>query len=70
MRACGLDVDIHLFIRSSSEKGRTVDALAPGADEGRSKRRKASDSRKQADPEIPEWGNPTGVKSCDSLVNI
>jgi hypothetical protein len=32
----------------SSYKGRTVDALAPGADEGRSKLRKAPVSRKQA----------------------
>jgi len=36
-----------------------VDALALGAEEGRSKQRKASVRRKQPYPVIPEWGNPT-----------
>ena len=37
-----------------------MDALAQEGDEGRSKLRKASGSRKQAiDPGISEWGNPT-----------
>ncbi len=40
-----------------------MDALALGADEGRSKQRKASVSRKQTYPEIPEWGNPSRVMS-------
>ena len=38
-----------------------MDALALGAEEGRSKQRKASVSRKQAYPVIPEWGNPIQV---------
>jgi len=39
-----------------------VDALAPGADEGRVWLRKASGSRREGfDPEMSEWGNPAGV---------
>ena len=45
----------------SSYKERREDALAPGADEGRSDLRKATGSRKQAlYPWMPEWGNPAG----------
>jgi hypothetical protein len=46
----------------SSYKGLTVDALAPGADEGRVRLRKASGSRQEGwDPRVSEWGNPAGV---------
>ncbi len=39
-----------------------MDALAPGADEGRVRLRKASGScRESFDPEMSEWGNPAGV---------
>jgi hypothetical protein len=39
-----------------------VDALAPGADEGRARLRKAPGSRQRGfDPEVSEWGNPAGV---------
>jgi hypothetical protein len=46
----------------SSYEGLTVDALAPGADEGRVRLRKASGSRQEGwDPRVSEWGNPAGV---------
>ena len=49
-------------IYKSSYEGLTVDALAPGADEGRVWLRKASGSRREGfDPEMSEWGNPAGV---------
>ena len=49
-------------IYKSSYEGLTVDALAPGADEGRVRLRKASGScRESFDPEMSEWGNPAGV---------
>jgi hypothetical protein len=49
-------------IYKSSYEGLTVDALAPGADEGRVRLRKAPGSRQQGfDPEVSEWGNPAGV---------
>ena len=39
-----------------------MDALAPGADEGRVRLRKAPGSRQQGwDPGVSEWGNPAGV---------
>jgi creatinine amidohydrolase/Fe(II)-dependent formamide hydrolase-like protein len=48
--------------KQSSYEGLTVDALAPGADEGRVWLRKASGScRESFDPEMSEWGNPAGV---------
>ena len=48
-----------------SYKGRTEDALAPSADEGRGKHRYASGSRKQAVIRgISEWGNPALVMEC------
>jgi len=47
-----------------------MDALALRADEGRRQQRKASVSCLQANPEIPEWGNPARVKSRDSHMNI
>ena len=54
----------------SSEQERRGDALALGAEEGRSDLRKATVSRKQAiDPWMPEWGNPAGVKSGHHTLN-
>jgi hypothetical protein len=51
-------------------KGCTVDALAPGCDEGRGKLRKAPVSCRQAfDPGISEWGNPTGGNPRQSAAN-
>jgi hypothetical protein len=48
--------------KKSSEQGLTVDALAPGAEEGRVRLRKASGScRESIDPRMSEWGNPAGV---------
>ena len=48
--------------KKSSEQGLTVDALAPGAEEGRVRLRKASGScRESIDPRVSEWGNPAGV---------
>ncbi len=45
-----------------SYEGLTVDALAPGADEGRVRLRNASGSRREGrDPRVSEWGNPAGV---------
>src|SRR5688572_33163554 len=49
-------------IYRSSYEGLTVDALAPGADEGRVWLRKAAGScRESFDPQMSEWGNPAGV---------
>ena len=46
------------------EDGRTVDALAPAADEGRGHAAKRSGEALAAgDPEDSEWGNPPGVMS-------
>jgi hypothetical protein len=48
-------------LRGSSYTGHEVDALAPRADEGRGRLRKAPGSREQTlYPEMSEWGNPTG----------
>ena len=50
-----------LRIMCVSYKGRTVNALASNADEGRGTLRKASGSCVQAQyPRISEWGNPPG----------
>jgi hypothetical protein len=47
--------------RGSSYTGHEVDALAPRADEGRGRLRKAPGSREQTlYPEMSEWGNPAG----------
>ena len=46
----------------SSCQGRTVDALAPGADEGRGSLRYAPGSwQPSCDPGVSEWGNPAAV---------
>jgi hypothetical protein len=43
-------------------KGRTVDALAPAAEEGRSHAAKRSgEGLAPGDPEVSEWGNPAAV---------
>ena len=59
---------VAIFVLSQlrlSYKGRTEDALAPSADEGRGKHRYASGSRKQAViREVSEWGNPALVMEC------
>ena len=53
-----------------SYKERREDALALGAEEGRSDLRKATVSRKQTfDPWISEWGNPAGVKPGHPVLN-
>ena len=50
---------------------RTVDVLAPGADEGRGRLRYASGScQPSCDPRISEWGNPARVMSCYPHLNI
>jgi hypothetical protein len=55
----------------SSYKEPTVDALAPGADEGRGWLRKATGSCLPSfDPWITEWGNPAGVMPSHSCLNI
>jgi hypothetical protein len=44
------------------EDERTVDALAPAAEEGRGHAAKCSGEALAAgDPEVSEWGNPPGV---------
>ena len=49
-------------MRGIREDGRTVDALALAADEGRGHAAKCSGEALAAgDPEISEWGNPPGV---------
>jgi hypothetical protein len=54
----------------SSYKEPTVDALAPGADEGRGWLRKATGSCLPSfDPWISEWGNPAGVMPSHSCLN-
>ena len=43
-------------------EGRTVDALAPAAEEGRSHAAKRSgEGLAPGDPEVSEWGNPAAV---------
>ena len=55
---------------SPSYKMPTVDALAPDADEGRGRLRKATGSRRpDCDPWMSEWGNPAPVMGCDSRLN-
>ncbi len=51
-------VDASIFVVSVYE--RTVDVLAPGADEGRGRLRYASGScQPSCDPRISEWGKPS-----------
>ena len=51
-----------------SYKGRTVDALASNAEEGRGTLRKAPGSCVQAQyPGMSEWGNPPGVNALGRL---
>ena len=48
-----------------------MDALAPGADEGRCGLRYASGSwRTSFDPRVSEWGNPARVMSCYQHLNV
>ena len=57
-------------IYKSSYEGLTVDALAPGADEGRVRLRKAAGSRREGfDPQVSEWGNPAGVMPSHPCLN-
>ncbi len=55
--ACGVDVgEIH-------EDERTVDALAPAAEEGRGHAAKSpGDVLATGDPGVSEWGNPSGAR--------
>ena len=49
---------------------RPVDALAPGADEGRGGLRYSSGSRLTGcDPRVSEWGDPAPVVGCHSCLN-
>ena len=51
-----------LFLLIVGSQGRSVDALAPGAEEGRCSLRYASGSWQASfDPRVSEWGNPAGV---------
>ena len=53
-----------------SYKEPTVDALAPDADEGRGRLRKATGSCLSSfDPWISEWGNPAGVMPSHPRLN-
>jgi hypothetical protein len=53
-----------------SYKEPTVDALAPDADEGRGRLRKATGSCLSSfDPWISEWGNPARVMPCHPRLN-
>ena len=48
--------------REIRDEGRTVDALAPAAEEGRDHAAKCSgEALVASDPEVSEWGNPPGV---------
>ena len=50
--------------------GRSVDALASGADEGRGGLRYSSGSRLAGcDPRVSEWGDPARVMSCHLHLN-
>ena len=61
LEAFGLTVVARCRVFSSYEEP-TVDALAPGADEGRGRLRKATGSCQPSfDPWISEWGNPARV---------
>ena len=54
----------------SSYKEHKGNALAPRAEEGRDKLRKAAGSCKWAlYPQISEWSNPTGGKSGHHILN-
>ena len=51
--------------------GHMVDALVPGADEGRVRLRYAWGSCQQScDPRISEWGNPAPVMWCYPALNV
>jgi len=48
-----------------------VDALAPRAEEGRGRLRKATGSCLPSfDPWMSEWGNPAPVMGCYSRLNV
>jgi len=58
-----------IFVVPSFE-GHTVDALAPGADEGRWSLRYAPGSRQPGcDPGVSEWGNLAPVMGCRRRLN-
>ena len=62
-------VDASIFVASYEEH--TVDVLAPGADEGRRRLRKASGScQPSCDPRVSEWGNPASVMWGHPRLNI
>lgn len=61
----------HFFVLFCSCLEHSVDALAPGADEGRCGLRYASGSwRTSFDPRVSEWGNPARVVSCYQCLNV
>src|SRR6516162_3213685 len=71
---CTVDASIFCFLQSNfvvpSFRGHTVDALAPGADEGRWSLRYAPGSRQPGcDPGVSEWGNPAAVMGRRARLN-
>jgi hypothetical protein len=51
--------------------GHSVDALVPGADEGRGSLRYAPGSwQPSVDPGVSEWGNPAGVVARHLRLNV
>ena len=71
---CTVDASIFCFLQSNfvvpSFIGHTVDALAPGAEEGRWSLRYAPGSRQPGcDPGVSEWGNPAAVMGRRARLN-
>jgi len=59
-----------VFFVVPSFLGHTVDALAPGADEGRWSLRYSPGSRQPGcDPGVSEWGNLAPVMGCRRRLN-
>ena len=64
-------VDASIFGFFVSVLGRSVDALAHVADEGRCSLRYSSGSwQTSCDPRVSEWGNPAGVVSGYPHLNV
>ena len=67
----GLVVCLCLFVFCFGFVGRSVDALVPGADEGRCGLRYASGSwLASVDPGVSEWGNPARVIPGHQSLNV
>lgn len=68
--SCLLCFSVFVCLCVLCDQGRTVDALACWADEGRARLRYASGScQRSVDPRMSEWGNPAPVVWCDLQVN-